>query len=651
MASLKVKKTESRTIDLNGLYGTFYVEEADIRVHYFSTFASPSRTEGGHFDLLSELEPMRDRVESRSLKNLDSLLQRDLSDERIAEDLIPYLRGKGVSVGFFPPIVAVLMPKGFVQTEKAKADASYPDCESSKSSLQRKYGAYWTLNAFPGEDGEASRLGTLSIAPAVTDLVVLDGQHRANAFRYVSGSYRPTAEYRPFYARTSPIEGYASDLPVTIIWFEARKGKVQPTDISRELFVAVNNNARRVSQARTVLLDDVAIVPLAVNSLYRRMAEGVGFSASRLSLLTACFDLDTGLSDTSQPAMGLTNPVRLADALTYAFFGNAPYDRLKDRATKHSQRNLVRFRRIFGSTKYAPKSEDRLILLDEALRGAFRRDFLSKYAPVLDALFTVPSVVKAHYVAGAELEMELRDPEKWAPEYLTWWEKAFVGGEGLYSAYMVSDLDACKQVRSYLAGINKRFRALRAEGIRRTPRADGLADRQVAQIFESFNTTAFQTGYVMAVDYLAREKYGDDWERALKAIAAKMEKVTPFEWATFFGAFREAYIGSLDPASWPAVRKMLLVLLGYGDVFGGSEEERPPEEAIVHNRVWDWTVEEFSEQGEVKPAAARKAREKAVEDVESIYSDLGVKAPDTKSLEAVAQEAFEEALKHAKRRP
>src|ERR1700733_2004774 len=44
--------------------------------------------------------------------SFDELIQRDLDDSRVAHDLIPYLLGDtGQHARFFPPVLAVLVPK------------------------------------------------------------------------------------------------------------------------------------------------------------------------------------------------------------------------------------------------------------------------------------------------------------------------------------------------------------------------------------------------------------------------------------------------------------------------------------------------------------------------------------------------------------
>ncbi|MFV2016664.1 MAG: hypothetical protein ACC656_14635 [Candidatus Heimdallarchaeota archaeon] len=132
MTDLSGDAITKRSIDVYGITGEFTVlknnDEPPIKVKYFQTVASnkANDTSGNAIDLLSELKPMRERVNSEDLKDLRSLLQRDLSDYRVANDLVPYLQGKSSIVGFFPSILVALMPKGFL---KGANDSEYPKPE------------------------------------------------------------------------------------------------------------------------------------------------------------------------------------------------------------------------------------------------------------------------------------------------------------------------------------------------------------------------------------------------------------------------------------------------------------------------------------------------------------------------------------------
>ena len=190
MAGLTGSKISKREIKVYGVTGNFTVMEGKagkpVTVHYFQTLAANNHStkSGNALDLLKELKPMRERVNTSDLKDLRSLLQRDLSDYRIASELVPYLRGDKSTVGFFPSILVALLPKGFL-TEHSKVPYPKP---SQTDKLKTNFDKYWNNESLTIDD-EPTSLSVLSVNPDSTDLIVLDGQHRANAFRYLAGTF------------------------------------------------------------------------------------------------------------------------------------------------------------------------------------------------------------------------------------------------------------------------------------------------------------------------------------------------------------------------------------------------------------------------------------------------------------------------------
>jgi hypothetical protein len=65
-------------------------------------------------------------------------------------------------------------------------------------------------------------MGTIEISRRKAEVVVLDGQHRANAFRFLSGDLDvEDTIYATFYQGLGAANEVDADLPVTLIWFEA----------------------------------------------------------------------------------------------------------------------------------------------------------------------------------------------------------------------------------------------------------------------------------------------------------------------------------------------------------------------------------------------------------------------------------------------
>jgi len=142
----------------------------------------------------------------------------------------------------------------------------------------------------------------------LADIVVLDGQHRTNAFRFMANEF-PDATgdkiYSVFYTAQSPCKEFDAELPVTIVWFEGDNPErpISPTMISRKLFVDVNSNAQEVSESRTILLSDTRVTSVATSTFYSELAQH-GFDVAHLSLLHSGFDYNMpGESEASAPTL------------------------------------------------------------------------------------------------------------------------------------------------------------------------------------------------------------------------------------------------------------------------------------------------------------------------------------------------------------
>jgi len=637
--SVKVPARPKRqSIELDGMFGKFFIGSGDFVVHYFSTFASPNSDHGGNEALLKELAPMRERVKASEMKSLDALLQRDLSDERIALELIPYLEGKFSKVGFFPPVLSVLMPKGFIS---GGDNPGYPKPEKKSEEFRYSYGCFWELTAFPaiGDGGEEeSRLGRLRIYLGDTDLIVLDGQHRSNAFRYVANQFEVDDAYQPFYEGVEKFESYNSDLPVTIIWFESNCDEdVRPTDISKELFVAVNNSAKTVSESRTVLLDETSATSLAVNSLYNWLADTTSFDNAEMSLLTTAFD---SASENIKPAMAVTNPSKLNDALVYSFFANSGYDSLKDRAQRHKQTNADRFVRIMGSPDLIDIPEIGMFKVSsKKQRNAFRQSFEKNYRPALALMLSELPLLEPHFSAIDDVTKWLGESET-APEYATVWKNIFCGGEGLYHAYMTSSINGCRQYAKYIRKIDEKFRQYRFERVKKKNKS--LSSKDVNYAFRVFDTVAFQTGFLMALGHIYDNYYYPDhtFGDAIVEIGDELKKKALPEWIYFLLDYKQLVVGdSMDPNDWPLFQKMVLRLLdqSYEEIF---ESPRLTPDAVVIKRRLKTKIEVYYETNENVPGEEelKVMCSDVVDSVQAVGSKIGVALFKKATLKRIAVE-------------
>jgi hypothetical protein len=282
----------------DGTWGEFATGSG--RVSFLMTNArlgSPKDTDRAS-RLTRLLSPVREVLEVKNL-NFNQLLQRDLDDHRVATALLPYvLKDKATGPGFFPPILAVLLPfEGNVAVD------SFPDSKSQSGQKlpeygdslfdELRFGGSFRVNRMTLESGNYHpvRLGRISWNPETAKLVVIDGQHRAMALlaiqRTLTDSWKGSSgeKYRYFYegevkrllkesggTKASNFAGF--DFPVTICWFPDMGGpSARPHVAARKLFVDVNQNARQPSQSRLVLLSDTELVNVFARTLLNRLRE------------------------------------------------------------------------------------------------------------------------------------------------------------------------------------------------------------------------------------------------------------------------------------------------------------------------------------------------------------------------------------------
>ena len=593
MSKLKGKNIKKKYIELQGQHGEFKIDNKEIKVRYFSTFASSRDKHHDSYTLLEELRPMRERVKAKEISNLNSLLQRDLNDFRVANELIPYLASEQPPVAFFPAILAILMPKGFIAQNKL---AYYPTPKriNEEPYPTISYEDLWKLDIFKIEDEETT-LGNLSIDSNEVDIVVLDGQHRANAFRVVSGTFEGENNtiYSSFYKNTPSIKNLNADLPVTIIWFDNKNPKFDPKIVSRKLFVDVNNSAKRVSRSRTILLDEYEVPSLLTRFFYSELADKRQFTTDKFSLFHADFDLDSDINVSSNNVFSLTNPQILYDLFSWITLGrNERYNDLSRYSVgRESFRNSeTTFSYIFDTETF----NDKDILSDNDYSTTKRvvvkdinkiDDFEKAYKEILSssfmAIFTRFIFYKNHFIAADKIEKNYI--EEMDHTEMAVWENIFLGGEGLYYTFKDKNLrqKGSRNLDKYVKAIDKienEFRKERAELF------DIVDKKNVDKAFNSANSKAFQIGLFMALEvYRDGYSFDDTYEDFLKLLNKKSEN----DWIYILTDIRQKIIKGTDPKKWPAYQNIILrSIQDEANIFYDSENFlESPDANIFENNI------------------------------------------------------------------
>lgn len=576
-------------IQIMGMFGSFTVASGSaqkVTVRYFNTVASGQDTPaaGNSLALLRELKPMRERVRVSDLRDLGSLLQRELDDHRVAHELVPYLKGESSPVGFFPGILVALVPRGFLKSETTSQYPEPSEPADDQDMVLTKYGNHWSGRRFK-INGQTVSLGSLEIDPETTDLIVLDGQHRANAFRFTTKTFGAVQDgnsiYGAFYEGVKAPETFESELPVTVVWFESDES-IDPKLISRKLFVDVNMNAKPVSESRKILLDDRDRAAIVTGSLYRLLAANA-FDASPFSLLHTGFDCE----EKQAHALTLILPSIVHFAVSFAAFGRDEADGLSfspERLKKQS--NFARLRRISPDVEEADfrDAEDGDRLAFERVTACLDEKVASKLLAIIEQH---PLTIK-HVEAAIELDAWI--PNQPSTPLQEAWDKVFCGGEGLYGGFIRAEQGV--RVGNYqkaIHEIDRKFVELRAG------KFSGYSAEQLSRAYETFASKAGIAGLLMAAHSYCK-KQPDGWEAYGDFIAA-VQKLSAEQWVSLLVDYKPVIIPELKPLLWPGNRNIILrALQGVEpelNFFSSSSAADPNPDVIFLQRKVHQTVDGY----------------------------------------------------------
>lgn len=662
MSKLSARPIVKKFIELNGQSGQFNIDKKSIKVKYFSTFASNSNDSHDSMALLKELKPMRERVKARDISNLDSLLQRDLNDNRVASELIPYLIDERSPVAFFPAILAVLIPKGFLQQVEA---SKYPMGQKVEGDVNDNlivnYDDLWKLESFKIGD-KTSSLGILSIDPENVDIVVLDGQHRANAFRVVTGTFdtEKNSIYSTFYKGITKVEDFKADLPVTIIWFDNDKEIFDPKIISRRLFVDVNNNAKKVSQSRTILLDEAEISSLMTRFFYSNLADRNKFKTDKFSLFHSDFDLDSDINVSSSNIFAITNPQIVYDIHSWFTLGRLDrYSNLsKYSVSREAFRNSVlRFGEIFKDSEFngdmiqsdeeETTSWKRVVIKDPFSVNSFESSYKTALAPVLFNIFDKFSFYLKHFQACAKVESADKDHVQQAV-----WEEIFMGGEGLYYTFKNTDLKSKKSdetFNKYLSAIDSLEKLLRQERVSLF-RSDVQKKVNIAYI--AANSKAFQIGLFMAFDYFREDNpVLETYENFIQALNRKSAE----DWVLILTDVKQKVITGVDPKRWPAYQNLILrVIQTNQEYYNATNFKDSPDYLVIEksleasfNSWYDITEPNFEDlsMSTISAKNYNKWIHSAIDEYKELFSSANIDLIDEVDLDVLGKAILKEFIR------
>lgn len=598
-------KLKTRDIELTGLFGEFELANKDIVIKFFCTNANSREQGSNESEFLEELKPMRERVDASSLSDMEALMQRDLNDFRVANNLIPYILGENSDVSFFPSILAVIMPKDYLNNTKSE----YPFPDGLDASIIN-YNNLWSVEFFKDADDKPMNIGKFTFNKSESNIIVIDGQHRANAFRYASGVANATPSiYDAFYGSIDKNSTKAkiknADLPVTLIWFENKvnRGIIDPRIISRKLFVDVNNNAKKINKSRSILLNETDITCISTRVFFGAIAER-GFNVNEFSLLHSGFDVDSDLKNSLGHPLTLTTPEIIEYILSWVLLGSKNYETLSIyKVTKQRDfMNVAKFQQITKFTNIEKKSSY------EGESNSFclsNTNELGQYISIFQDLFQKPLLIIYSnlnvYKIFSSISKEYQENvyPNTGVEQQAIWNKAFKGGEGLYYSINMNVRNPNTMIQTYKKAqqqVEEQIKKLKLKIL------DSKKDSVVKAFFEAITSKAFQVGVVMAFESFfsnqAKKRKLKNREEAVDIYLELLNNTSIKQWVYIFSEFKQHLpeLKDTDPKSWPAYHKLILFLI-HDDKFQSFDLTNwndSPYGKVVKNKI-EYSLNVFKE--------------------------------------------------------
>jgi hypothetical protein len=260
MAKLPKKQVDVFDRNLDGVYGHFKTKDS-FKLDYLLTSI---RTEK-----LSYLETASEVLDLEMIK-FEELVQRDIDYVRVHREIVgDYLKQGANRVIFFPPLMVTLIgiEKGHPIKHYTTVEATVEDSEFvttyDRSRFQVRLNITEEETPHSISDGKrtffyVNYAATLKYNSDKVRLVVLDGQHRLMALKRLMGG-----------AGKDVVAGV--DVPICVFFApDARKAKhpnESLVDDMRELFVRINEEAKKVSGHFIWLLKDRSLAATAVRAL------------------------------------------------------------------------------------------------------------------------------------------------------------------------------------------------------------------------------------------------------------------------------------------------------------------------------------------------------------------------------------------------
>jgi len=409
--------------------------------------------------LLEKIKPVREQFDTKSM-DLDDIVQRDIDDARVTGELIPYLLNKeGIQQPFrmFPNIIVNLVP-----VDKARNLLPHHDPVtngiSEKNSDSAKvvnaqhdvrliysgalgsgdFCAQWPVRidaSCPSEASEEFRhVGELLINTATSELIVVDGQHRAMSlialYRNITNSWDTSGsrgnKYRQYYEYIWPGSSLDPDslseisLPVTICLYpDLSNGnpiaeEINFTQALRRNFTTLNSPAVPITRERKILLSETDLVSTCMRALSRNMVDYSFKSGDNLHYSMYNLELDKKKDQAAIVnkvcSFGVSSLHKLCELMLLSGVGE--YKKALDDSGNYGRRSLLDetnfSSRLLLNDIFSPDDMPKSRFNFTKLQGQKVSDqFIATYAQFASKILLEFLPMEYHHAACSEVEIDL----------------------------------------------------------------------------------------------------------------------------------------------------------------------------------------------------------------------------------------------------
>lgn len=561
---------------LYGIVGTTSIPKNKYSLTYFQTSISSRNPGSAQYKFLKELVPVRDRMKISEIQTMDDVLQRDIDDSRIARDMIPYLMETKNKPVFFPSILVVLMPR----ENLTNGVNQYPKAKTNERTTS--FGSMWKIKRSLSKSGNEMNIAELDINLDNVHPIVIDGQHRTTAFRWLANIESTGSKLHDnFYKELNRPKSFLSDLPVTILWFstvnETMHEDLDIKRISRDLFTDINQSSQQISRSRNILMNNSSPSSFITRKFYDYLSKYKFSVSDQLTLFYSGFDFPFDASGRRQWAPNsIFIPEILDLAMQGQFFGN-PKEQVDLTKDKSTSRTSTAFKKNFeflvgrdrydsyvskstdleGETKvyFKPEKED-------DISNCLKHDYFESFYEYVNTNGFYCAIFDSFKLIDQEFINSLREPYINA-SCIDAWNTMYLAGEGVYYTVNNSRNRAVQPYRKAAGTINKEFHTFFAQKL-------NLTIEESPKLLAQIQSVAYIQGYISAVNTLSNSTNDfNSYEEVLNYLAEKNKQIDWSKLAKLQLELSESYLKNIDPKSWPSYRNVFLRALAehYDEIY------------------------------------------------------------------------------------